>query len=237
MLDKQRKTIEEKLNQIIAKLAELCTEKEEVKKKIIEIKTLLSEHTRYTNAKRDLLSNVTIFSLCGVAMELFIYFMSDDIFPVTSIVNEIFSFDATKWQVTHLVIPITCACTIFVTSFESLFDIIRYRESSKIDEEEQKRELELRENLSESLSQQITNLEERKNTYQDDIKYIDNLPGMVDKILSDVANLTDTGDEIPSSEEILTREFNEYLNETNEDSKGQAPSMSGIKEYKLEAHE
>lgn len=235
MLDKQRQIIEEKLNQIIAKLAELCTQKEDINAKISEIKTLLSEHTRFTKAKSSLLNNVTIFSLCGIAIELFFYFMSDDIFPAIS--NELFSFDVTKWQVTHIVIPFTCAFTIFVTSFDHFFDIIRYRNASKIDEEEQKRELESKENLSESISKQINHLEERKNTYQDDIKYIDNLPSMIDKILADVAPLTNIGDEIPSSEEILTREFNEYLNGKADDSNEHLNVAPEIKEYKLQAPE
>lgn len=234
MLDKQRQIIEEKLNQIITRLEKLYTKRDEAKVKVEEIKNLLSAYSKYCKAKSDLRASVIIYSCMGIIAELVINLMIDYFFPPVNI--EFYSSYITRWSVTYIIIPLVCALTMLTTSFDDLSDIIRYRGASKIDEEEQNKELDSAEKLSLSINKQISCLEERKNTCLSDIKYIDDLPSMISKILDDVAYLTSTEEEIPNIEDILLSEFNDFLNEKVDYSKIHLDVVPDIKEYKLNAH-
>lgn len=222
MLAKQRKILEEKLNQIISKIEELNIRREEVTKRVKELENIISSHDKYCYAKEELKSAWITYPICGILLDIAFYFLFSE--------NLFVSFETMA-----IVIPIFCLIMSVGSSVNPLYKMVKNEKLSKSQEEEIKEELSLKDDLIKTINKKITNLETRKESCKNDIKYIEELPKRISRILDISENLTYQSTLEPSIEDILISEFNDYLNESVDYSKVHLDVIPDIKEYKLKA--
>lgn len=226
MLAKQRKILEKELNQIISKIQDLNIRREEVTKRVKELEDIISSNDRYCDAKEDLKSAWITYPICGILLDIIFYLL----FP-----EELLISSEIKLEVMEIVIPIICLIMSVGSSINPLYKMSKNEKLSKNQEEETKAELSLKDDLIKTINKQITNLESRKESYKNDIKYIDELPKRISRILDISEKLTYQSTLKPSIEDILISEFNDYLSESVDYSKVHLDVIPDIKEYKLKA--